>query len=373
MNLHIMPDEKVISRTIDLFEEVLPCQNIYIILLNKGQSVPKYVSKEGDSIKKVVYGTKDYWSAVGNVQSYDNIIVHQLSLTAVDFVNKIEHPRITWIAWGADLYGGFLKQRGYKLYYDEKTVLSLENKRTPWYWKVVLTFVSHYNYTKRVKSLSKISSICAAKGDYNLLKLYYPNETVNIKLMDFFYYPLDVIIPQGIQGQEILGNNIIVGNSASSYGNHVEVLSLLSKMNLGDRIVQVPISYGNPIFADYIEKTGKCLLKKSFEAKKDYMPLEEYTKFLMGASTFIYGNYRQEATGNIVVALYLGSAVFLHPLNPLLNDLREMGCVLFSTEELENRIDYKLTKDERSLNRNIMIQTYNKERLLSLIKENWCH
>ena len=373
MNLHLMLDEKVISRTIDNFEEALPHYNLYIILLNKGQSVPKYVNNEGEAIKKVVYGTKEFWSAVGNVQSYDNIIVHQLSPAAVDFINKIQHPRITWIAWGADLYGGLLKHRGYKLYHDEKTVLSLKNKRIPWYWKVALPFLTHYNYYKRVKALRKISCICATKGDYKLLRSFYPKEAVDIKLMDFFYYPLDVIIPQGIQGQEFNGNNIIVGNSASYYGNHAEVFLQLSKLNLGDRIVQVPVSYGDPIFADYIERTGKILLKNSFEAKKDFMPLEEYNKFLMGASTFIYGNYRQEAVGNIVVALYMGSAVFLHPSNPLLNDLREMGCVLFSTEELENRIDYKLTKEERMSNRNIMIQTYNKERLFSLIKENWCH
>ena len=43
--------------------------------------------------------------------------------------------------------------------------------------------------------------------------------------------------------------------------------------------------------------------------------------FLLSADVFIYGNWRQEAVGNILIALFIGGKVFLDEKNPLLKIL----------------------------------------------------
>ena len=39
MRLHILPDEKIINRTIVYFEKVWPLQNTYLVLLPKGKKL----------------------------------------------------------------------------------------------------------------------------------------------------------------------------------------------------------------------------------------------------------------------------------------------------------------------------------------------
>ena len=72
-------------------------------------------------------------------------------------------------------------------------------------------------------------------------------------------------------------------------------------------------------YANYISKVGEQYFGRKFNAIRDFMPLEEYNKFLLSADVFIYGNWRQEAVGNILIALFIGGKVFLDEKNPLYN------------------------------------------------------
>ena len=166
-----------------------------------------------------------------------------------------------------------------------------------------------------------------------------------------------------------LGNDIIVGNSASFNGNHEEVFQHLASMPLCGRKIKVPLSYGKASVVEYVKEKGQELLGDCFIPVLNYMSLEEYNRFLCSSRTYIYGNYRQEAFGNIVVALFLGGAVFLHPSNVLLKEFKSMGCICFSTEELTEKIHYYLTDEERKNNREILLRHYDSHRLLEIIKK----
>ena len=372
MNLHIMPDEKVISRTIQYFEESLPFQNRYVVITHNDSKKAKFVSECKDNTFIVKYGSSSFWKAVGDLSSYKNIIVHSLNGYAVDFINNIKHPNITWIAWGADLYNFFLEPKGYNLYYNKREINNLRFSQIPPYKRLFYGLVINLRCRKYQKTLKSISNICAAKSDAQLLLNYYP-QIIKKNFWDFYYYPLnDVISPEVLEFRDAkLGNNIIVGNSASFTGNHEEVFLQLSTISLRERKVFVPLSYGNASVVQYICRKGKQLLNESFTPIMNFMPLDDYNSFLRGACTYIYGSYRQEAFGNIVVALYLGGSVFLHERNPLLQDFRNMGCVLFSTKELKEKIDYRLSLKEVETNRKLLMSAFSKERLFYLIKSNF--
>ena len=81
-------------------------------------------------------------------------------------------------------------------------------------------------------------------------------------------------------------------------------------------------------YANYISKVGEQYFGRKFNAIRDFMPLEEYNKFLLSADVFIYGNWRQEAVGNILIALFIGGKVFLDEKNPLLKFYKDKGLVI---------------------------------------------
>ena len=367
MNLHLMLDEKVISRTIEYFEQALPHQNTFVVLMENGREQPKYVIVDDDYVKKVKYGSNEFWNAVGDVNSYSNVIIHHLTSAAVDFINRIQHDRITWIAWGADLYGGLLKPKGYKLFYNEYAIRKLQDPKYPLWKRIYVNILKHKKYRKTINAVRKVKYICAPNGDFELLVKYYP-EMRSLVRKDFFYYPLDAMLSKELLEKKILGNDIIVGNSASYYGNHEEVFYQLAQLNIVGRNVIVPLSYGDDKVVNYVINKGGEILGKNFKPILSFMPLNEYNQLLCSAKTYIYGNYRQEATGNIVVALYLGGTVFLHPSNSLLKEFKEMGCVCFSTEQLYERIDYSLTEEEKEKNRSLIAGHYNYHHLLNIIK-----
>lgn len=361
-----MLDEKVISRTISYFEEALPQKNKYIIL-SDDPSHPKFVTGQYNNCYKLVYNSNEFWSVVGDVASYTSIVIHYLSGWAVRFINKIEHNRIILIVWGADLYCGLLKPKGYKLFYDEKVFNKLFYGNKSLIQRIKGNIIRRCEYKQILKAVSKVKYISAFKGEIELLVKYYPKLNT-IKRKDFFYYPIDAIVPKALMERQKLGNDIIVGNSASFFGNHVEVFLQLSSLDLKGRIIKVPLSYGAPSVIQYIKDKGQKILGDCFAPVLDFMPLEEYNRFLCGARTFIYGNYRQEAFGNIVTALFLGGSVFLHPSNILLKEFQDMGCVCFSTDELIEKIHYHLTDDEVMNNRSIIQEQYNFQRLLNILK-----
>ena len=128
MILHIMPDEKIINRTIFFFESVFPFQNKYIILLSEDKLSPVRVDERTDiHVSGAHFDTEYFWEQVGNIDMYDKIVIHFLSYDAAKFINKISHKYLYWIEWGADLYNVFLYRRGFKLYNDEKFVCKMKH------------------------------------------------------------------------------------------------------------------------------------------------------------------------------------------------------------------------------------------------------
>jgi len=146
------------------------------------------------------------------------------------------------------------------------------------------------------------------------------------RMVRFSYYPLDFVV----NNDEIRANgpNILLGNSASITNNHLEALDALKKINLGNRKVITPLSYGSPQYADVVESYGKKNLNGSFRAVRDFMPLEQYTELISSCGFVFMNHYRSEAMGNIITSLYLGAKVFLNETDPY-NFFKNMGCHIY--------------------------------------------
>ena len=372
MNLHIMTDEKVITHAIENFDCALPNFNRYIIIIPNDGYLCHHVKIESERIHRLVYNTSEFWEVVGDIKQYQYIIIHFLSKEAISFVRKINHPRIIWFIWGADLYNDILSYKGYPLFEEEvkrSDTFFLSFAKKIWNDKIRRKFELAKHVYGAIKAIKKISYYSGCPGDYELLHTYYPMIGEKKRKL-FFYYALEDIIGQNLENIRSVGNDIIIGNSASRSNNHISIIKRLSKLSLATRKVIVPLSYGGNN-GNYIKEKGMDLLGESFLPITEFLPLEQYNKLLYRANVFIYNNYRQEAAGNIITALYIGGAVFLNTRNTLYSYFKDMGCVLFSVDELEEKINYRLSEKEVQNNRSVLQSNFNKNTLINIIKKNF--
>jgi len=126
----------------------------------------------------------------------------------------------------------------------------------------------------------------------------------------------------------VTGQNILVGNSAAPTNNHLDTFAWLDgqKMNLSQRQVIVPLSYGG--CSAYIERVvseGYKCFGDSFVPLLEFMPLTKYVDIIRSASCVVMNHYRQQAAGNVFLSLTHGSSVYLHENSTLSKGLKRMG------------------------------------------------
>lgn len=363
MRLHVLPHEKIINRTIEIFEEVFPCENKYIILSNKKGKESKY-------IKYCKYGKKAFWRAVGDITQYDEVIVHYLSYESAKFINCINHHNITWIEWGGDLYNSLLAKRGFQLYRDESIVNKCKNSRNSFIVKFLSKYVTKKTYKCIYDSIFKIRNFVpdSMYDEYPLLLSYYP-EFKHLKYKEFFYYPIDYMLGEAVKDEDANAQNIIVGNSCSFTNNHLYVMNLLKNKGIKNDIY-MPLSYGgNQSYQKLLVEEGRHLFGRRFHPITAFMPLEQYNRLLLSTKVFIYGNLRQEAVGNILMAFYIGGKVFMDEKNPLYQFYIRQNLIVYKLSDVSNEsISQDLSKEERSHNKKIIESLYSKTRMIKIIQ-----
>ena len=365
MKLHIIYNEKVTQRTISVFEEVFPHQNKFIVMNKKG--VSSFDTSMYHSNIVFVDGTskEELRRAVGDASTYQHIILHFLNEFVAEALSKVNHPSIYWIEWGGDLYVNLLRPRGFTLYENETLFFKTTRPHIPVPIAKLL-----YNLKRKMVQRTIVRFVKKVKyfvpdsmpGEYELLLSYYP-ELSHLQYRSFFYYPIDSIIKD--KDMISRGSNIMVNHSASVSGNHAGVFKRLSELELGEKRIIVPVSYGNKIYAGYLEELGTSLFGSKAIMVKDFMELSKYNDLLCDCNVFIYGHYRQEAVGNILVALYLGGKVFLYERNPLYGFYKSLGITLFSIDaDLSSEsISTKLSAEQINENKRILNDYYSLEQM----------
>ena len=366
MILHLVHDEKIINRTIDIFEKVAPDENLFVVFTRHEL---KFVKPH-----KNVITFKEYKNYKG-VKEFSSVIIHYLNSRKIRFVQdniKNDIP-IYWIIWGNDLYNKLLYPKGFELWdkestYYKKTKKSLISTQL----EKIITKIK----IRKIESFvsKRISSIVTdtTEIDYTMLVSYYP-KLKNIPWMDFFYYPIELILGQGMMQKWVEGNDIQIGNSASITNNHEYAMRFLSKVDLQERKVVAPLSYsGTKEYKETVKKVGRASFGENFIALEDFLPLEKYNQLMTSFGVAIYGNWRQEAIGNILISLYLGAKVFLPNVNPMMQWAKQHNLVVFELESIsQHEIDTPLDEESRIQNRSIILKLYNLERLKSLIASNF--
>ena len=302
--LHILLDEKVVNSFISMMEETFPDESTYLILAKEGK--PKRVTLR-ENVISFDEDSRQLKHFLSNVSGYKHVCLH--SIGGKRCYTYIHHPSISWVIWGADLYGPLLRFKGYEIYYDKAQQYKVRAGRKPVWTYKLLTTIRDFNIAhKEEKMINRLSYVITDnESDFEVFNRYFGEKNITFP-GTINYYPIESLIDSSKQHEVCTGNAIWVGNSADPNGNHVWVFEKLEKFSDDIKILS-PISYGDVRFMKYIDKEGCRILGKKFSPLKDFLPVNEYYSKFLQANAFVFGHFRQCAVGNILMAFYFGGKV----------------------------------------------------------------
>lgn len=367
--LHLFRDEKIVNSFVEIFEEVFPNENLYVVI--SSSKFPVHVIIK-ENILFLNAKSHELNVIIKEINSFEQIIFHSIWIDLVDLFETVSHPCISWVVWGADLYEMLLYRKGYQLYADENTIYKVRAKKWPLFLYKLFVKKRDLLLLKRMyRLISKLSYIYAEKCDYKQLLIYYPEfRYLNRKYL--YYYPIEKMLGNILINKECSGYNVWINNCAGINGNHVCLFNELNRLDCTSDVI-VPLSYGDTRYAQYVLEKGHEILGLNFKPLTDFISKEEYYSLFLSSNVFLFGHYRQCAFGNILIAIYLGGKVFFYEKNPLLEYFKSMGLYVYSIDNELKKEDFLVLMEpnKRMQNRQIIASSFSTEYLLSLLKTNF--
>ena len=361
MIAHFVLDEKVTSQIIENFGK--NNNNSFFIVFSK-QSIES-LRFIGNPPQNLICFNEDLDDINRIIDKIDpnSLVVHAFHLEFARIILKIKKQlKIVWYTWGFDIYGlPRIKPHTYapitNNYLLERTpnlrlrrfILKNDFLRKV-YFSINKNEVDRYSIIFR--SLKKVSYMSTyLKEDFLIFSKYYPNH------LRFIYCPFSTL-EQYIAGIKVnlveSPINILVGNSNSPESNHLDVFHKINHTRLPEKTkIFTPLSYGDD--DDYKEKIlshGKYLLDTKFVPLIDFMERSEYISILTSCSCGIFYHYRQQAMGNIIAMLYIGSRVYMSKINPAFNFFIKNDIKVYDfDEDFEKYYNTKLDIEQIRLNK----------------------
>ncbi len=356
MILHLIPDSVFTDFVINKFNHLDANNHKFLILSNTDKLI--YTKSENvDIINEKSLLTKDFLQYLKN---FSYIVVHSMfSKYVKKMILKSENDfKFVWIGWGGDYYETVAELK--KNLYDLKTVKLMQPSLQEKLKRLIKKFIPYLGIDmaliyKRIEYFAPV-----IYDEYDLLeKLFKP---IHTKYLPFSYGQLENDFLKGIENLNITSNNILLGNSASYTNNHLSILHLLAGLDLKDRKIITPLSYGDEKYKKIILNYGKELLYSNFYPQIDFLEKHEYHKLIASCSICIMNHKRQQSMGNIISMIYLGSKLFLNKENIVYKFLKREGAIVYSIDEINNdSLNSSLTSNEIQINREILKKNWSED------------
>jgi dTDP-N-acetylfucosamine:lipid II N-acetylfucosaminyltransferase len=309
----------------------------------------------------------DRIAAEVNQGIYQQVIINYFDYPAAELISRIHNPEtaIIWMIWGADLY---MLPFFWNKIYDPFSMQWAGITRWTHYRKMFRLWkrrVRHgmKDHTFLYKAMRKVThGATLVTHDVDLARKHLSKRIIQIPLSfsgieDFIQAAPNVNAPKL--------STIQIGNSADPANNHVEMLRLLSKMEITNQIF-IPAAYGAKSYSTVLqEEASKVLPDGQVEFQLEYISKQAYFEQLSNTGFAIMGHIRQQAFANIVALLYFGAKVFLRERNPLFHLYRSWGVTLYSVERDLNKaaLEVPLDVEQRAANRKAIEEHLSEERM----------
>lgn len=355
--LHIASSPDFMNFTAEVFEEAAPGDNLFVGVdadLNRlSSSVTLPVenltsSRDGrDRLTQLV--------AQSRIAIFHNVgssVVEALA-TAPPTVLKV------WSGWGTDYYGSTFDSDSGLL--GPLTRQIVNRGRRPTFWAGRL--IHKIQFDKLFRTAAHVTDVFSAPipGDLRVFKRRFPG--FNGQYSQLNYGSVENSLATG--PDRAIGNDILVGNSSAPTNNHLDVIGFLSTLELGDRHVVVPLSYGNRDYAESVLRECRNVLGERFIPITTFMPINEYNDVLAQCGSVIMGHHRQAGLGNVLRAIWQGSRVFLDARNPIVQYLREGGISVGILDELPRAFpNERVSASEIETNRKFLDERWSRRAVM---------
>ncbi|MCK7228294.1 TDP-N-acetylfucosamine:lipid II N-acetylfucosaminyltransferase [Enterobacter asburiae] len=361
---HLCPDDKFIDNAINMFRTVFSGRN-YVCVYTKNKKA-KYVKENIDyhaSTRDLLFGVQ-----CPEIEKADVVFIHLLSDTWFRTIEKLnEKTKVVWLGWGGDYYDIILPG---DLILLAKTALvqkELSSLRKKTFSGIVRKII--FPTRRKVKVIERINFFSPVlPAEYFMLKNARCWNTFPLRVEWNYSFSEKDISEYELKSSDVISqNSILIGNSATSSGNHLEAFDILERAGVSGRKLVVPLSYGEPGYGKAINHAGKNIFGHYFESITEYMPVDEYVEKISQCGFVIMNHIRQQAVGNIIVLVRMGKKVLLRRESPVYSYLKEHGVHVFSVQDLSaGTVDLvtPLTEKEVAENRKIIDELWSHEKLL---------
>lgn len=362
MILHLLTDEKFTDYAIRQFE-LEEFESEFVLIPSNGLI---HLVKCLDKVQVILQNSCEFINLLDSLNKYNAIVLHGMHWGEWEapLIRKIpNNVKLAWIFWGGDLYG--------------RSDVNIKNLAP-----ITKIFVRIRDFTKKSsnnisweipRELFKRVDYCLSDEleEYNFAK----NELNNEMIFHWYnYYSLEETLGDLIEKRSV-GNNIIIGNSATKECNYFDILFKVKFINIGHRSIILPLSYGSPWIRNFVSKLSKFLFKNVIPLC-DFLNRKEYNERLLNCNTMIMAHHYPQAQGNIITGLWLGMKVFLSEKNMTYHYFKRIGCHVYSIEKDLNRNNKELFQSEKEENikhnREILSYWYSKDNMrirnLDLVK-----
>jgi dTDP-N-acetylfucosamine:lipid II N-acetylfucosaminyltransferase len=341
MIIHIASDEKFINNAYWQFNNIGEEKHIFYILVQNINEKLSHVKLKKDML--LVSNSESELKRLSKSLTKANLVCfHGLDYKSSIVLNSLpKQTKIFWILFGKEIYNNPYLYDTKKLV-GKRTFNSFLIKDTKSRLKSQLKYCfRNLYYLIKEGSCSPFYEITKAMKRADYCGVLYQEEFLlvqqklgtKIECIKFSYFPIEMMV-KNIEDR-VSGNNILLGNSASYTNNHLEAFEVLKKVDLGDRKVITPLSYGNELYKKAIVVEGNKVLEKHFIPLINFMPLHEYNNYVKQCSVVVMNHYRQQAAGNVLTALWMGAKVYLNKRSTLYHYLVRIGVHVYEiTDDL---------------------------------------
>ena len=359
--LHLCFDHNFIENSKTIFDYYYPNQNIF--LEHSSNPTLKIIRHQEQFIVMNLKDKKSF-EIVEKLcieNSIDRLVLHGMGVASLSLIRYLCNRKkylIYWLFWGYELYQTLAYEKSYQLIDDHHSIFNKSYYLMPNpISKLLRKLKNRYLPSAVEKTLPYIDYFCFwNRADYELLTKYY---NVSMKYKFFAYgASKEGELPANLFPiQERKVKTIMINHQASLFGNHVSMFNRIAKLDTENNLIKlVPLSYGSNPIRNRTLYYGNKIFGKSFHPVMEYLKTDEYFKMLKNVDVAVFGQRRQEASGNIIQLLRNGVKVFLRNDNSLLEYYRKQGYIIFSVENDLTRetLFTPLSLDEQVHNR----QTY---------------
>ena len=341
MNYHIIIQEKFfVSYIEDIYRIHEEDNNVIWVRGNEGKNIFFQTDR---SVEYIGNDPAHYREKLSTLKPDDKLFVSWYDETIGNLIldMKLPNPLYVYLV-GAEFYSNpfwwharwlFDPMTKRKLY-RERLLPRFFPKGKPWLWYRAKNW---WRFTREVKEAYQAKLETIKRIDYIVItehsgpevewvKTLYPGCKAKHVIGTFDqHFDIAKDLPMKAVPTEDEPLKILLGNSSDPNGNQIDALHYLKHKVKTDCEVYSFLSYGDKDGKEWTLDYAGRHWGDRFHAVTDFMDKATFVRYLNGMDVVMMFHNRQQAEGNIMIALSLGKPVFMKPMNPQFNMLKRMG------------------------------------------------